>query len=100
VKGGASDDKSPFVLYDAPAYARAFAYVGNGSDKGRKMSEYNYVHFDMAAERPNFDRFSSELHVGERAPDFPLEDLDTGETVNLKDVWSTGLVVAEFGSFT
>ncbi len=64
------------------------------------MSDYNYVHFDAAAGRPDFEGFSDILHVGERAPDFPLEDLDTGETVSLKDYWSKGLVVAEWGSFT
>ncbi len=64
------------------------------------MSEYNYVHFDMQAERPKFESFSANLHVGERAPDFRLEDLATGETVRLKDLWSEGLVVAEFHSYT
>lgn len=64
------------------------------------MSEYNYAIFDMVAERPHQTAFPGFLHVGERAPDFPLEDLDTGETVRLKDLWSEGLVVAEFGSFT
>lgn len=64
------------------------------------MSDYNYVHFDMMAERPNFERFADNPHVGERAPDFPLEDLDTGETVSLSDLWTDGPVVAEFGSFT
>lgn len=64
------------------------------------MSDYNYVHFDMVAERPKFEGFSSTLHVGERAPDFPLEDLESGATVNLKGLWSDGLVIAEFGSFT
>lgn len=64
------------------------------------MSEYNYAIFDMASERPNQTGFPGILHVGERAPDFPLEDLDSGETVRLKDLWSKGLVIAEFGSFT
>ena len=64
------------------------------------MSDYNYSEFDMMAERPNFDRFPANLHVGERAPDFALEDLDSGEAVNLKDVWSEGVTVVEFGSFT
>ena len=64
------------------------------------MSEYNYDHFDMVAERPKFEGFADILHVGGRAPDFALEDLDSGETVRLKDLWSEGLVVAEFGSFT
>ena len=64
------------------------------------MSDYNYAIFDMVAERPNQTGFPGILHVGERAPDFPLEDLETGETVRLKDLWSEGLVIAEFGSFT
>jgi len=64
------------------------------------MSDYNYAHFDMMAERPNFERFAGMLHVGERAPDFPLEDLDSGGTVSLRDLWAEGPVVVEFGSFT
>lgn len=64
------------------------------------MSDYNYAVFDMVAERPHQTGFPGILNVGERAPDFPLEDLETGETVRLKDLWSEGLVIAEFGSFT
>ena len=65
-----------------------------------QMSNYNYRIFDMMAERPNQVNFPANLHVGERAPDFPLEDLDTGGTVGLKDYWSKGVVIVEFGSFT
>ena len=64
------------------------------------MSDYNYAVFNMKAEAPNFQGFSAKLHVGERAPDFPLEDLESGETVNIKDLWTDGPVVVEFGSFT
>ncbi len=64
------------------------------------MSGYNYEVFDMQAEKPNFEGFVGNLHVGERAPDFALEDLESGATVRLKDLWSKGPVVAEFGSFT
>lgn len=64
------------------------------------MSDYNYAVFDMEAEKPNFANFVGNLHVGERAPDFPLENLDTGETVHLKDYWKEGPVLIEFGSFT
>ena len=64
------------------------------------MSKYNYDVFNMQAELPHFEGFVGHLHVGERAPDFPLEDLDSGATVRLKDLWSKGLVIAEFGSFT
>jgi hypothetical protein len=64
------------------------------------MNDYNYVYFDSAAGRPDFEGFSDNLHVGERAPDFPLQDLNTGEKTSLKDYWSKGVVVAEWGSFT
>jgi hypothetical protein len=64
------------------------------------MSDYNYATFDMKAEAPHFQRFPDNLHVGERAPDFPLEDLESGETVAIKDLWTDGPVVVEFGSFT
>ena len=64
------------------------------------MSDYNYSEFDMMAERPSFEGFSANLHVGERAPVFPLEDLDTGEAMSLKNIWSEGVTVVEFGSFT
>lgn len=64
------------------------------------MSDYNYSVFDMMSERPNFDKFSANLHVGERAPDFALEDLETGDAASLKDIWSQGVTVVEFGSFT
>ncbi len=64
------------------------------------MSDYNYDVFNMQAELPHFEGFVGHLHVGERAPDFPLEDLESGKTVRLKDLWSKGLVIAEFGSFT
>ena len=64
------------------------------------MSDYNYATFNMKAEAPRFQGFPASLHVGERAPDFPLEDLASGETVTIKDLWTDGPVVVEFGSFT
>jgi hypothetical protein len=64
------------------------------------MDEYNYGVFDMAAEEPSFSAFRDGLHAGERPPDFPLEDLDTGETVTMKSLWKQGPAVIEFGSFT
>jgi hypothetical protein len=63
-------------------------------------AEYNYVHFNMKSEMPKFGAFPAALHVGERAPDCPLEDLDTGRTVRLSELWANDLVVVEFGSFT
>ncbi len=35
-----------------------------------------------------------------RAPSFPLEDLVSSNTVAMKDLWSGGIAVIEFGSFT
>lgn len=64
------------------------------------MTAYNYPDFDMAREMPPFDAFRERLHAGEKAPDFPLEDLDGGATVNMKELWAAGPAIIEFGSFT
>ena len=64
------------------------------------MSEYNYATFDMAREEPPFVAFGNRLHAGERAPSFVLEDLDTGDAVEMASLWASGLAVLEFGSFT
>ena len=62
-------------------------------------AEYNYSEFVSS---PNeFLEFA--VHAPKesmRAPSFPLEDLATGATVHMKDLWSTGVTVMEFGSFT
>ncbi len=63
--------------------------------------EYNYSVFVMEREQPVIDRFAEvPPHAGMRAPDFPLEDLESGETVPMKQLWRDGLVLVEFGSFT
>ena len=63
--------------------------------------EYNYTVFNLKSQIGKFTEFQDHpLHAGREAPDFPLEDLDTSQTVRLKDLWSDGLVVVEFGSFT
>ena len=63
--------------------------------------EYNYAVFNLRAEMGKFTEFQDHpLHAGREAPDFPLEDLGTGQAVRLKDLWSAGLVVIEFGSYT
>lgn len=64
------------------------------------MSEYNYSAFDMDREQPSFDEFPRKLRVGERAPDFRLEDVATGEPVSLRSLTSSGVALIEFGSFT
>jgi hypothetical protein len=53
----------------------------------------------MAAEDPHFEAFGNGLHVGDSAARGQLEDLDEG-TVAMDSLWSTGLAVLEFGSFT
>lgn len=63
------------------------------------MSEYNYATFDIAAEDPHFAAFADGLHVGDPAPTGELETLDGG-TVAMDSLWSSGLAVLEFGSFT
>jgi hypothetical protein len=63
--------------------------------------EYNYAVFDLQREQPVIDAFAQvAVRPGTRAPSFALEDLDSGETVEMKELWRDGLVVVEFGSFT
>jgi hypothetical protein len=35
-----------------------------------------------------------------RAPTFTLEDLTSGNPVEMKELWRAGVAVIEFGSFT
>ena len=64
-------------------------------------NDYNYSVFNLKAELGKFEEFENHpLHAGRRAPDFPAEDLETGQTVNLKDLWSGSLLIIEFGSYT
>ncbi len=64
------------------------------------MSDYNYSIFNMEAEQPVFEAFPSKIRVGERAPNMPLEDLESGEVVSLRSLASSGVALLEFGSFT
>jgi hypothetical protein len=60
---------------------------------------YNYSEFVVSKEE--FADFA--LHapkVTMRAPSFPLEDLATGNTVQMSELWASGVAVVEFGSFT
>ncbi len=63
--------------------------------------EYNYSVFNLQAEMGKFAGFQDHpLHAGRQAPDFPLEDLESGKLVHLRDFWTDALVVIEFGSYT
>ena len=64
------------------------------------MSDYNYSVFDMEREMPVFEIFPKTLHVGERAPNPQLQELESGEMVSLRSLASGGVAVIEFGSFT
>ncbi len=62
-------------------------------------SDYNYSEF--VASPGEFDDFA--LHapkVTMRAPSFALEDLATGATVEMRELWKSEIALIEFGSFT
>jgi hypothetical protein len=62
-------------------------------------SEYNYSEFVASPEE--FADFAVHApKVTMRAPSFPFEDLATGETVQMSELWASGVAVVEFGSFT
>lgn len=68
------------------------------------MSDYNYEHFDEYVRRgaagAEFPAFRDLLHVGDPAPDFVAARLDDGAAVTASELWRSGPVVMEFGSFT
>ena len=65
------------------------------------MDEYNYISFLPRREHADYGAFADHaLRAGGHAPDFLLEDLETGKSVRLAELWSAGLAVIEFGSFT
>jgi hypothetical protein len=61
--------------------------------------DYNYSEFGSS---PNeFMEFAEHApKVTMRAPSFPLEDLATGQLVQMSELWKNGVAVIEFGSFT
>lgn len=61
-----------------------------------EQSDYNYAVFRG---EEDFDAFSGRPHVGERAQDFTLADLD-GQPVSLAALWRERHLVLEFGSYT
>lgn len=63
------------------------------------QSQYNYSEF--VASPNEFLEFAERAPKATmRAPSFPLEDLATGDSMEMKDLWKTGVAVMEFGSFT
>ena len=62
-------------------------------------SDYNYdVFTDGQEDFLDFAMHAPKVTV--RAPSFALEELATGETIKMKDLWKKGVTVIEFGSFT
>ena len=62
-------------------------------------NEYNYSEF-VASPSEFLDFAVQAPKATMRAPSFPLEDLATGETVQMNELWASGVAVIEFGSFT
>jgi hypothetical protein len=63
------------------------------------QQEYNYSVF--VPDKSEFIDFAVKSpKVTMRAPSFPLEGLDTGGTVEMKELWKKNVTVVEFGSFT
>ena len=62
-------------------------------------TDYNYDVFTGGQE----DFLDFAMHapkVTMRAPSFPVEELATGATTEMKNLWKSGVTVIEFGSFT
>lgn len=65
------------------------------------MDTYNYTKFEMSDEETNhFERFYEAPNAGTVAPDFALENLATGDTIQLQDLWKGDAVIMEFGSYS
>ena len=64
------------------------------------MSDYNYPIFDLPTEMEPFELFPDAPNAGEKAPGYPLEDLDSSSTIEMQELWEKDFVILEFGSFT
>jgi len=61
--------------------------------------QYNYDVFENAPEE--FFAFAHDAPKATmRAPSFALEDLVTGKTIEMKELWKSEIAVIEFGSYT
>ena len=65
------------------------------------MSDEDYNYSVWESDEEKFNDFAVNApQATSRAPSFPLEDLATGGTVEMKELWKKGIAVIEFGSFT
>lgn len=60
---------------------------------------YNYAAFEASLQE-FFDFAVNAPKVTMRASSFPLEDLATGQTVAMSELWTSGAAIIEFGSVT
>ena len=68
-------------------------------DNKDPITKYNYDSFIPENFGP-WMQFEQSPPVGAPAPDFPLWDLDEGQT-SLSEIWTqNGFTIVEFGSFT
>jgi hypothetical protein len=64
-----------------------------------KPEDYNYSVWGHG--RESFEKFATDApQVTSRAPSFPVESLEIGETVEMKELWRKGVTIVEFGSFS
>lgn len=73
--------------------------TGPRDEQPQAVDNYNYARFDGSPAQGDFDAFMGQPHVGARAPDGALTDLDGG-TVRLSDLWQSSDLLLEFGSYT
>jgi hypothetical protein len=60
---------------------------------------YNYSVFEASPQEFNdFALYAPKVTM--RAPSFPLEDLATGKSVQMSELWKSEIALIEFGSFT
>lgn len=78
---------------------RAMSELVTAANQPSAEDGYNYARFDGSPAQGDFAAFPGHLHVGERAPDATLTDLDGGE-VTLSALWQTSHLLLEFGSYT
>ena len=64
----------------------------------RTDNSYNKTAFTGEIEA--FERFPEAPRVGAIAPDLPLEDLDSGDTRHIAELWRRDTVIMEFGSYS
>ncbi|HIF58892.1 MAG TPA: hypothetical protein EYQ26_05275 [Rhodospirillales bacterium] len=64
-----------------------------------KVEDYNYSVWVHGSE--SFEAFATDApQVTSRAPSFPVEDLSTGKSIAMNELWRKGITIVEFGSFT